>query len=285
MLQAGGTAGKIFRLLHKRICGRWLPEVPGEENEIEGLRSRLNRQRLRLDDADISTIDAFCQKIVREYGDKGPQTEEESRFDARCRVAADTELGILKQDVLEELFLDKYTEAFAAANGDSDFLRFVENYGNDLNDGKIYEIILKIYEYSVSEPNPIAWLESLKDDYENVTPELVNKPQPVGEERHKAAVWMNIRRRQSAAMAKKALDQMDAALREAKKAETELGEIEKFGKHFSTILETVSQNKRLIEKTSMKTDCMGRTGMSWPPDLRKALPANLEPLSLVNPIG
>ncbi len=218
-----------------------------KKNEIEGLRSRLNRQRLRLDDANISTIDSFCQKIVREYGDKGSQTEG-SRFDARCRVAADTELGILKQDVLEELFLEKYTEAFVTANGDSDFLRFVENYGNDLNDGKIYEIILKIYEYSVSEPNPIAWLESLKDDYENITSELVNKPQPVGKERHKAAVWMNIRRRQAAAMAKKACDQMDAALREAEEAEAELGEIEKFGKHFSTILETVRQNKQLIEK-------------------------------------
>lgn len=252
--ERGEDCSKLEALLEK-YSGYYTKEFAADgslkyrakKNEIVGLRSRLNRQRLRLDDANISTIDAFCQKIVREYGDKGVQAEE-SRFDARCRVAADTELGILKQDVLEELFLEKYTEAFATANGDSDFLRFVENYGNDLNDGKIYEIILKIYEYSVSEPNPIAWLESLKGDYENITPELVNRPQPVGKERHKAAVWMNIRRRQAAALAKKACDQMDAAFREAEEAEAELGEIEKFGKHFSTILETVRQNKRLIEK-------------------------------------
>lgn len=254
--ERGEDCSKLEALLEK-YSGYYTKEFAADgslkyqakKNEIEGLRSRLNRQRLRLDDANISTIDAFCQKIVREYGDKDPQTEG-SRFDARCRVAADTELGILKQDVLEELFLEKYTEAFATANGDSDFLRFVENYGNDLNDGKIYEIILKIYEYSVSEPNPIAWLESLKGDYENITPELVNRPQPVGKERHKAAVWMNIRRRQAAALAKKACDQMDAALREAEEAEAELGEIEKFGKHFFTILETVRQNKQLIEKNA-----------------------------------
>lgn len=226
------------------------------EHEVEGLRSRLNRQRLRLEDADISTIDAFCQKIVREYGNKGPQAEGSS-FDARCRVAADTELGILKQDVLEELFLDKYTEAFAGADEDSDFLRFVENYGNDLNDGKIYDIILKIYEYSVSEPNPIAWLESLKEDYEDITPELVNAPQPVGHERNKAALWMNIRRRKAASLAGKALDQMDAALREAEEAQAELGEIEKFGKNFSTILATVRQNRQLIEKNANEARLYG----------------------------
>ncbi len=215
------------------------------EKEIGGLRSRLAKQMLRLDNADISTIDSFCQRIIREFGDKATGDDGKQKFDARCRIAGETELDILKIEVLEDLFLDKYTEAFS--KGDADFLSFVENYGSDLNDGKIYDIVLKIYEYSVSEADPISWLESLRDDYVGITPDLINKVQPRYSENHKAAVWMNMRREQAASLARKAEAQLEIAMEKALEAEAEFGEIKKFGKNFATIVETVRHDLELVK--------------------------------------
>lgn len=215
------------------------------ESEAAKLQSRLTRQLLRLDDADISTIDSFCQRIIREFGDKIPQEEGKQNFDAHCRIAGETELDILKLEILEDLFLDKYTDAFA--KGESDFLSFVENYGSDLNDGKIYEIILKIYDYSVSEADPISWLESLRDDYTDITPDLINKAQPRYRETSKAAVWMNMRREQADILARKAEAQLEIAMEKALEAEAEFGEIKKFGKNFTTIAETVRHDLELVK--------------------------------------
>lgn len=112
----------------------------------------LERQLVLLNAASISTIHAFCQNVIR-------QNFHLLDIDPKFRLANEQEINLLKQDVLEALFEQKYTEA------DTDFLTFVEHYGNERSDEALYEIILNLYKFSCSQPYPRVWLEHLKDSF------------------------------------------------------------------------------------------------------------------------
>lgn len=113
------------------------------------------RQLILLNAASISTLHSFCQNIIR-------QNFHRIDLDPKFRLAAPQEIDLLKLDVLEALFEEKYDEA------DNDaFLEFTDTYGNERGDDNIYDIILKLYEYAQSQPFPEKWLLSLPD-YFNV---------------------------------------------------------------------------------------------------------------------
>jgi ATP-dependent helicase/nuclease subunit A len=112
----------------------------------------LERQLVLLNAASISTIHAFCQNVIR-------QNFHLLDIDPKFRLANEQETNLLKQDVLETLFEEKYTEA------DADFLTFVDHYGNERSDEELYEIILDLYKFSCSQPYPRVWLERLKDSF------------------------------------------------------------------------------------------------------------------------
>lgn len=112
----------------------------------------LERQLVLLNAASISTIHAFCQNVIR-------QNFHLLDIDPKFRLANEQEINLLKQDVLEALFEQKYTET------DTDFLMFVDHYGNERSDEALYEIILNLYKFSCSQPYPTLWLEHLKDSF------------------------------------------------------------------------------------------------------------------------
>lgn len=112
----------------------------------------LERQLVLLNAASISTIHAFCQHIVR-------QNFHLLDLDPKFRLANDQETSLLKRDVLEALFEEKYAE------GDDGFLRFVDHYGNESSDEGLYEIILDLYQFSRSQPHPEEWLRHLPDPF------------------------------------------------------------------------------------------------------------------------
>ena len=86
-------------------------------------------------------------------------------IDPGFRIAEEGELKLLKQDVLEELLEACYAE------GTEEFLEFVEKLGSGRNDRKLEELILQLYEYSRSYPQPEKWLRQCARTYEPVRPE------------------------------------------------------------------------------------------------------------------
>ena len=115
------------------------------ENDPEN--EHLEKQSALLASAQITTIDSFCLHVIRNHFN-------EIDLDPSFRVADETELSLLKSDVMENLLEDKYEE------GAQDFLDFVEGYARGKTDKTIEQLILQIYEYSRSYPWPKEWLES-----------------------------------------------------------------------------------------------------------------------------
>lgn len=114
--------------------------------------SHLQRQLVLLNAATISTIHAFCQSIVR-------QNFHLLELDPKFRVAGEAEVRLLKADVLEAVFEQRYNA------DDPEFFQFVEHYGDGHDDSGLYQLVLALYEFSRSHPWPEHWLRSLEQAF------------------------------------------------------------------------------------------------------------------------
>ena len=108
----------------------------------------LQKQETLVSHAQITTIDSFCSYILRNHFG-------EIDLDPAFRVADEGELKLLKKDILKELLEEEYKAQTP------EFLHFVECYASGKNDEVLEELILKLFEFSVSDPFPEEWLEHL----------------------------------------------------------------------------------------------------------------------------
>lgn len=120
------------------------------EEQPENLR--LRKQVALIHTAKIMTIHSFCLSVIREYFHT-------IDLDPGFRIVEEGELKLLKQDVLEQLLEAKYEE------GKEEFLQFVESFATGRDDVRLEEMILKLYEYAGSHPNPEMWLEDCAEVY------------------------------------------------------------------------------------------------------------------------
>ena len=131
--------------MRERILKAIYKKIDEEPENIE-----LQRQITLLSRASICTIHSFCLDVIK-------NNFYEINISPNFRIGEETELEILKFDVLEDLFEKKYEEE------NKEFLNLVNTYTGYRSDDKLKEIILKIYTNIQSNPEPIKWLE------ENVT--------------------------------------------------------------------------------------------------------------------
>ena len=107
----------------------------------------LQRQITLLNKASICTIDSFCLEVVRNH------FYELDNVSPNFRIGDITEIELLKQEVIEELFEKKYEEE------NEDFNKLINTYTSYKDDTPLKEIILKIYNYIQSNPFPEKWLD------------------------------------------------------------------------------------------------------------------------------
>ena len=115
-----------------------LDENPDDEN--------LQRQITLLNMASICTIDSFCLEVVKS------NFYELDNMSPNFRIADTPEIELLKEEVLEDMFEEKYE------NEDSDFASLINIYTEYRDDTDLKDIIKKIYEYISSSPFPLKWL-------------------------------------------------------------------------------------------------------------------------------
>ena len=132
------AAGEMKERIGKAIEERLKTEP---ENE------HLQRQGILLHRAQISTIHGFCTYVIQNYFSGVPD------LDPGYRIAEEGELRMIKGDALNEVL----EEAFAAA--DPEFLDFVDAFSHGKNDKSLEDMILKVYDFAISDPAPQAWLE------------------------------------------------------------------------------------------------------------------------------
>lgn len=112
----------------------------------------LQRQATLVHHAKVTTIHSFCLSVIRDYFHT-------IDLDPGFRTGEDGELKLMKQDVVDEVLENWYQEV------NPDFLYLVESLATGRDDQHIGEIILKLYDYSRSYPNPEAWLDSCVQYY------------------------------------------------------------------------------------------------------------------------
>ena len=118
----------------------------------------LQRQQTLIHNAQITTIDGFCSYVIRNYFHT-------IDLDPGFRTANEGEIKLLKQDVAKEVLESSYQERTES------FDRFVESFATGKSDEVLTELILRMYEFAMSNPWPLEWLDSCTKAYEIRTKE------------------------------------------------------------------------------------------------------------------
>ena len=111
-----------------------------EEPENEHFLKQLNY----INKANILTIDSFCYQVVKEHFHV-------LGIDPGIRVGEASEIGLLREEVLEQVIEEFYENS-------PDFVEFSDAFSADKNDEKVEEYILKIYTVCSSYPKPEEWI-------------------------------------------------------------------------------------------------------------------------------
>ncbi|MBQ7705479.1 MAG: helicase-exonuclease AddAB subunit AddA [Selenomonadaceae bacterium] len=134
---------RIHKDINEKIAAAFSDEV-----------EKLERQNILLSAASIMTFHAFCLSVLRRHFAK-------INLDPRFREADEHELNIIKQEVIEDLFEERY------AQNDADFIKFTDNFGGNVHgDNDLHKLIIKLHSFSQSRPYPQAWLNSLAELYD-----------------------------------------------------------------------------------------------------------------------
>ena len=94
--------------------------------------TNLQRQIILLNKASICTIDSFCLDVIK-------NNFYELDVSANTRIADSTEVLLLKQETLDDIFEEKYI------SDDKDFISLIDTYTSYNKDEDLKDLILRIY--------------------------------------------------------------------------------------------------------------------------------------------
>ncbi len=121
-----------------------------ERLRLEPENQHIQKQASLLHTAQITTIDSFCQSIIKNYFHV-------IHLDPSFRVGDETDLEIMKQELLGELLEEKYQKAHE--EGQKGFLRFTDMLSVGRTDHAIEEMVLSLDRLATSYPWKEEWLE------------------------------------------------------------------------------------------------------------------------------
>lgn len=122
---------------------------------------RVERQLALLPSAQISTLHAFCQHVIRKYF----YTID---LDLAFSIAGEEELNLLRRQVLEDVFLSYYEDDEKA----SILYPLADMFGSDRGDDILMDTVSRMYTYARSLAWPEHWLKEAARAYD-VAPDAV----------------------------------------------------------------------------------------------------------------
>ena len=137
------AAAEMKERISKRL-GEMIREQPENQN--------LKRQKIYLPNAQISTIDSFCSKLVKENFEKADVSPD-------FTTLSDVEHEILKRDVIGEVLEEVYNLPKEETES------FLELFSNGRNDEGLVGAIFSLYEFAMASQNPYRWIETAFSDY------------------------------------------------------------------------------------------------------------------------
>jgi ATP-dependent helicase/nuclease subunit A len=122
---------------------------------------RLQRQRLLLDQAHISTVHSFCSDLMRNHF-------HQLGLSPTFRVATEDEMLALSGQVMEEISEEMYAQF--RDDPEPGMAELVELFSDDRGDRRLGETVRELYEYIRSHPFPERWLRERAVMYEQDVP-------------------------------------------------------------------------------------------------------------------
>lgn len=117
----------------------------------------LQKQETLIHNAQITTIDSFCQYVVKNnFNTIG--------IDPSFRVGDEGELALLQEEIMQDMLEEEYQKA--NDEGNEDFLYCMNYFGTDSNDEKVEEYISQLYTFAMSMPWPEDWIKERARDYQ-----------------------------------------------------------------------------------------------------------------------
>ena len=116
--------------------------------------TNLQKQINLINKANISTIHSFCLDVIR-------NNFYELDISSNFRVADTTEIELMKYEVLDELFEEKYL------SNDKDFEDLINIYTGYRGDEGLQNLVLNIYKFIQSSPFPEKWLNDKVNLFKN----------------------------------------------------------------------------------------------------------------------
>ncbi|MBR1539768.1 MAG: helicase-exonuclease AddAB subunit AddA [Clostridia bacterium] len=185
----------------------------------------LQRQVNLIARANICTIHSFCLDVIKNNFFK-------IDVSPNFRIGADEEITLMKQEVLENLFEQKYDEE------DKDFLKLVEAYSEYRGDENLQDLVMRIYSFASSAAFPKDWI------YEKV--EMFN-PKTYQENDFSKTIWGKILTKELREATTAAKDNVKSALEAALK-------YEELSLYTAVLEETLENLRTFYEKLNTSWD-------------------------------
>lgn len=125
------------------------PKATMASPELQPLRRQLNL----LGVANISTLDAFCNRLIQRY-------YYVINLDPVFRLLTDNTEGLLIRDQVWDTVREKLYEDDGEV-----FALLTANFSNDRSDDGLSRLIMRLYDFAQSTPDPVAWLQQLPATY------------------------------------------------------------------------------------------------------------------------
>lgn len=130
--------------------GEALEQAISDNPQSQHLRKQLSL----INRASISTLHSFCLEVIRKYYYL-------TDIDPAFRIADSTEVQLLRDEVMEELFEEQYGQS-----DNETFFQLVDAFTSDRNDDALQDIVRSLHDFSQSNPDPDRWLDGAASMYE-----------------------------------------------------------------------------------------------------------------------
>ncbi|WP_297429826.1 helicase-exonuclease AddAB subunit AddA [Clostridium sp.] len=139
-----------------------IAEAISKELDRKPSSRNLQKQLALLNRANITTMHSFCLDVIKNNFHK-------IDLDPSFRIGDQTEGILIKSEVIDELFEDKYEEE------DLEFTNLVEAFSGYKNDDNLKELILDLYNFIMSGPWPEKWLNENAENFKISSLKELNK--------------------------------------------------------------------------------------------------------------
>ncbi|PHK49874.1 helicase-exonuclease AddAB subunit AddA [Staphylococcus edaphicus] len=114
--------------------------------------AHLKNQRVKIHQAQISTLHSFCLKLIQQHYDV-------LDIDPNFRTSSEAENILLLEQTIDEVLEQHYDIL------DPHFVDLTEQLSSDRNDDKLRNTIKAMYYFSIANPDPLNWLQYLSKPY------------------------------------------------------------------------------------------------------------------------